>query len=117
MDKIQVQGIQFFGRHGVTAAEREVGQRFVVDVELRLDLAGAGASDRLEDTVNYVAVHDLVQAIGRGAPVTLLEALADRIAQAVLRQFAPKEVTVRVRKPAPPIDGVMEWVGIEITRS
>ncbi len=117
MDKIQVQGIQFFGRHGVTPAEREVGQRFVVDVELRLDLARPGASDRLEDTVNYVAVHDLVQAIGRGAPVTLLETLAERIAQAVLKQFGPKEVTVRVRKPAPPIDGVMEWVGVEVTRS
>ncbi len=117
MDKIHVQGIQFFGRHGVTPAEREVGQRFVVDVELKLDLARPGASDRLEDTVNYVAVHDLVQAIGRGAPATLLEALAERIAQAVLKRFGPKEVTVRVRKPAPPIDGVMDWVGVEITRS
>ena len=117
MDKIQVQGIQFFGRHGVTPAEREVGQRFVVDVELRMALARPGGSDRLEDTVNYVAVHDLVQAIGRGAPVVLLEALAERIAQAILKQFGPEEVTVRVRKPAPPIDGVMEWVGVEVTRS
>lgn len=117
MDKITVRGIQFFGRHGVTPAEREVGQRLVVDVELRLDLSRPSASDRLEDTVNYVAVHDLVQAIGRGAPVTLLEALADRIARAVLQRFGPKEVTVRVRKPAPPIDGVMDWVGVEITRS
>jgi len=112
-----VQGIQFFGRHGVTPAEREVGQRFVVDVELRLDLARAGASDRLEDTVNYVAVHDLVRELGRGAPVCLLEALAERIARAILQRFDPKEVTVRVRKPAPPIDGVMEWVGVEVTRS
>ncbi len=117
MDKITVQGIQFFGRHGVTPAEREVGQRFVVDVELRLDLARAGASDRLDDTVNYVAVHDLVREIGRGAPATLLEALADRIARALLQRFGPKEVTVRVRKPAPPIDGVMDWVGVEVTRS
>ncbi len=117
MDKIAVQGIQFFARHGVTPAEREVGQRFVVDVELRLDLTRAGASDRLEDTVNYVAVHDLVQAIGRGAPVSLLEALAERIARAALQRFGPAEVTVRVRKPAPPIDGIMDWVGVEVTRS
>lgn len=117
MDKITVQGIQFFARHGVTPAEREVGQHFVVDVELRMDLARAGSSDRLEDTVNYVAVHDLVQEIGRGAPVTLLEALAERIARTILQRFAPKEVTVRVRKPAPPIDGVMDWVGVEVTRS
>ncbi len=117
MDKILVQGIQFFGRHGVTPAEREVGQHFVVDVELRLDLARAGASDHLDDTVNYVAVHDLVREIGRGAPVTLLEALAERIARALLERFGLKEVTVRVRKPAPPIDGVMDWVGVEVTRS
>jgi len=117
MDKITVQGIQCFGRHGVTPAEREVGQRFVVDVELRLDLARAGASDRLEDTVNYAAVHDLVQEIGRGAPVMLLETLAERIARSVVQRFGTKEVTVRVRKPVPPIDGVMDWVGVEVTRS
>ena len=117
MDKITVQGIQCFGRHGVTPAEREVGQRFVVDVELRLDLARAGASDRLEDTVNYAAVHDLVQEIGRGAPVMLLEALAERIARSVVQRFGPKEVTVRVRKPVPPIDGAMDWVGVEVTGS
>ena len=117
MDKVTVQGIQFFGRHGVTPAEREVGQRFVVDVDLRLDLARAGASDRLDHTVNYVAVHDLVREIGRGAPVTLLEALAERIARALLQRFGPKEATVRVQKPAPPIDGVMDWVGVEVTRS
>jgi len=112
-----VHGIQFFARHGVTPAEREVGQRFVVDVELKLDLARVGASDRLEDTVSYVDVHDVVLEIGRGAPMTLLEGLAERIARAVLQRFGPKEVTVRVRKPAPPIDGVMEWVGVEVTRS
>jgi 7,8-dihydroneopterin aldolase/epimerase/oxygenase len=117
MDKITVQGIQFFGRHGVTPAEREVGQRFVVDVELRLDLARSAAGDRLEDTVDYVAVHDLVREVGRGAPAALLETLADRIARAVLGRFGPKEVTVRVRKPAPPIDGALDWVGVEITRS
>lgn len=116
MDKILVQGIQFFGRHGVSPAEREVGQRFLVDVELGMDLARPGASDRLQDTVSYVAVHDLVVEIGRGEPMTLLEGLAERIAGALLGRFGPREVKVRVRKPAPPIDGVMEWVGVEITR-
>ena len=116
MDRIRIRGIQFFGHHGVTPAEREVGQRLVVDVELRLDLRRAGSRDRLEDTVNYAEVHDLVCEVGRGESVALLEALADRMAWAVLRRFGPREVTVAIRKPAPPIDGVMESVGVEVTR-
>jgi dihydroneopterin aldolase len=115
-DKILLGGIEFFGHIGVSAAEREVGQRFVVDVELEANLARAGASDNLDDTISYAAVYDVVVGLGNSRRCLLVETLAEEIAQTILARFAAAAVMVRVKKCPPPIKGVIAFAGVEIHR-
>lgn len=99
-DKIVLQGMIFFGYHGTLAPENELGQRFVVDVELHADLRPAGQSDDLTQSVDYSQVYERARAIVEGPPVKLTETLAERIAAAVLADHAMVEaVRVRVAKP------------------
>jgi dihydroneopterin aldolase len=99
-DKILLEGMIFFGYHGTLAPENELGQRFVVDVELQCDLRAAGASDDLTQTVDYSQVHDRVRAIVEGPPLKLTETVAERIAAVILDQHALVEVVrVKVTKP------------------
>ncbi len=116
-DKIAVKGLEVFGYHGVNETEREQGQHFLIDLELALDLGEAGRTDRLEATVSYSPLIKEVQRIVSGEPCLLLEALAERIASAVLEYPQVARVLVRVTKPAPPIAAHLEGVAVEIERS
>ncbi|OUM85288.1 MAG: dihydroneopterin aldolase [Bacillus thermozeamaize] len=116
MDKIVIQGMTFYGYHGVYEEERRLGQRFVVDVWLYLDLNPAGQSDRLADTVNYAEVYDEVARVFHGPSRQLLESLAEETAARLLKRFRIHKVTVRIMKPSPPIPGHFQHVGVEITR-
>lgn len=104
-------------RHGVLPHEREHGQVFVVDLDLHLDLAPAGASDRLEDTVHYGALAAAVAEQVAGSPRQLIEAVAEQLAALAL-DFDPRvhAVRVRVTKPHAPL-GVDAEVSVEITRA
>ena len=117
-DKIVLEGIVLYGYHGVSAAEKELGQRFVVDVELAVDLARAGGSDDLALTVNYSTVYKLVQRVVQGPSCDLIETVAERIASAILSAHDKvKQVRVKVAKPDVPIDGsVLRAAAVEITR-
>jgi dihydroneopterin aldolase len=117
VDKIILGGIEFYGHTGVSPAEREVGQRFVVDVELTLDLARPAATDNLSDTVSYAEVYGTVVGIGTGRSYQLIERLAAEIAKTLLNRFAVSEVTVRLKKRPPPIDGAIDYAGVEIRRT
>ena len=97
--RVVLRGLEAFGRHGVHPAERELGQRFVVDLEVELTDARAARSDDLADTVDYAALADAVAAIVEGEPVALLERLAGLIADRVLREPGAAAVVVTVRKP------------------
>jgi dihydroneopterin aldolase len=116
MDKIILEGMEFYGYHGTTPEERKLGQRFILDVELFLDLQPAGVSDDLDRTVNYAQVFETVQAIVGGPPYQIIEALAEAVAQALLEQFPVAEIMVRVKKPQAPVPGRFAWVAAEITR-
>jgi len=116
MDKIILEGMEFYGYHGTTPEEKLLGQRFILDVELFLDLQPAGASDDLDRTVNYAQVFETVQAIVCGPPYQIIEALAEAVAQALLEQFPVAEIMVRVKKPQAPVPGLFTWVAAEITR-
>lgn len=116
MDKIFINGMAFLGRHGVSPAERETGQRFLVDVTLYLDLSPSGSTDDLERTVNYLDVHEVVGEIVCGRSFRLLETLAETVAAALLERFPVSEVRVRIRKPGAPLPGYFEAVGVEILR-
>lgn len=117
-DKIILSGMQFFGYHGTLPAENSLGQRFVVDVTLHLDLRPAGEADDLSLTVDYSQVHALARAIVEGPPLKLTEAVAERIAAAVLAEHtAVQAVEVRVRKPFVRLaDTVLEGSIVEIFR-
>jgi dihydroneopterin aldolase len=117
-DRILLEGMVFHGRHGTLPAERELGQPFVVDVELRLDLRPAGLSDDLSQTVDYGEVHEQVKEIVEGPPVNLTETLAERIAATVLEEHPPVEaVRVKVAKPHVRLgETVLEGSAVEILR-
>jgi 7,8-dihydroneopterin aldolase/epimerase/oxygenase len=93
---VEVEALEVFGRHGVEAEERERDQAFLYD--LRLEVSDAAESDRLEDTVDYVAVAEVVKGISDGRSFTLLEALASAVADAIVERFPVEQVRVRVRK-------------------
>src|SRR2546428_1678808 len=84
MDRLLLEGMVFYGRHGARSAERELGARFTVDVELGLDLRAAGQSDLPADTVDYSEVYEAVREVVEGSPQTLLESVAERIATRLL---------------------------------
>jgi dihydroneopterin aldolase len=117
MDKIFVNGMKFYGYHGVFPEEQKLGQRFNVDVALTLDLSKAGQTDDLHETVNYKEVYDAVKEIIEGNSVKLLESLAESVAASLLGKFTSiDETTVKVIKPDPPIPGHYDSVAVEITR-
>ncbi len=115
-DRILLHGAQFFARHGFTEEERRVGGRFVVDVELARDLERAGKSDNLDDTISYAELYNLVREIVEGESFRLVEMLAETIAQKALTVFPADAVMVRIKKQPPPLDGIVDFAGVEIYR-
>ena len=116
-DRIALRGLRVRGFHGVLAAEREQGQDFLVDVVLSVDVREAAASDDLEDTVDYGALCAAVEAEVVDRRHALLEALAERVAAAVLAADGRVErVTVAVRKLRPPVAQQPATSGVRITR-
>ena len=117
-DRIILQGMVFYGRHGVLPAERELGQPFVVDVELWLDLRPAGLSDDLAKTVDYGEVHRVAKQVVEGEPVDLTETVAERIANATLEEHPLVEVVrVKVKKPNVRLgDTVLDGSAVQIVR-
>jgi dihydroneopterin aldolase len=116
-DSIQLNGMSFYGYHGVSEAERELGQRFVVDLEIYRDLSLAGESDDLDDTVNYTDLYKMVKKIVEDSRHELLEGLAESIAKRVLEKFAVDSVELTVKKPSVPIKGsLLDYAGVTIFR-
>lgn len=115
-DKISLSNMVFYGYHGVFEGEKELGQRFEVDVELVTSLSVPGQTDDLEESINYVDVYTLVQDIVQERTYNLIEAIAENIAGEILSAYSVDEVVVRVRKPQVPIGGVIDHVEVEITR-
>ena len=115
-DKIVIKGLKVFGYHGVTRIEREHGQHFIVDVEVRLDLREAGSSDLLGKTLDYDSLVKETQRVISMERYTLIEALAQRIADVALERPTVQSVLVRVAKPTPPIEADLESVIVEIVR-
>lgn len=116
-DRIELVGLRARGRHGLFAAETDLGQVFVVDLVIETDLRAAGRNDAIDDTLDYgriaTTVHDLVT----GPPVALIEALAARIADAVLRDPLAAAVEVTVHKPQAPIPVPFGDVAVRIRRT
>ncbi len=116
-DKVILSGTVFYGFHGVDTDEQALGQRFIVDLEVNLDLEPAGRSDDIRLTVNYSRLSATVREVVEGEPIELLESIADRIATRILDRFPVQATRVKVKKPAPPIKGsILEYAGVEVYR-
>jgi|TARA_B100001971_G_scaffold80019_1_gene73718 dihydroneopterin aldolase len=116
MGIIRLKNMQFYGYHGVSESEKHLGGKFEVDVEMKTDFQKAFASDNLEATIDYEAVYKTVDNCVKNDNYYLIESLADSIAREILVRFSISEITVRVRKPHAPINGVLDTVEVEISR-
>ncbi len=114
-DRLLLEGMEFYGYHGDIEAERALGGRIEVDVEVRADLSVAGRSDALEDTLDYVRCFQLVRDTVENRQYHLLEALAEAIAAVLLEQRHALGVRVRVAK-TPPVRGGFDRFAVVIER-
>lgn len=117
MDTIKLTNIIFYAHHGYYEAERELGQRFEVDIEVECDLRGAAVSDELKKTIDYRQVYSLAKNAFENYKFKLLETVADRIAHQILSSYPVNSVLLRVRKPHVPLKGFLDHIEIEIKRT
>ncbi|WAA09465.1 dihydroneopterin aldolase [Fervidibacillus albus] len=117
MDRIYLIGMQFYGYHGVFPEENKLGQSFIVDLTIELDLSKAGKTDDVADTVNYGNLFSTCKTIVEGERYKLLETVAEKIAHTVLSDEPMIQAcTVKVIKPNAPIPGQFHSAAVEITR-
>lgn len=118
MEYIRLKNMVFYGYHGLIEYEKTWGARFEVDIELGCNLAGALESDRLQDTVNYEAIYNVIGEIVTHQKFYLIETLAGEICRQLKNQFPLVEfVKAVVRKPHAPIrGGVLDTIEVEVTR-
>lgn len=116
MDCIIARGLNFKACHGVLTSEKICPQPFRVDLELYLDLRAAGRQDDLSLSVDYDRVYHAVNEVMTGPSCNLLEALAEKIAQTLLRKFPFAEVAVTVYKPEAPVEGEFDYFAVQIRR-
>lgn len=115
MDQITLKGMCFYGYHGALSEERRIGQKFLIDVTLSLDLSRAGETDELSDTVNYAEVFEIVRRLAEGEPFRLIEKLAGEVNRGLLAAFPEiSSVTTTVHKPSAPVPGVFEDVSVTL---
>ena len=114
MITVELRGLRVFGRHGVREHEQRDGQDFLFDVDL--EVGERGASDRLEDAVDYSAVARTVQELSDARRYDLLEALATAVADELLRRFTADRVVVRVTKPEVRPGGLEGTPGVSVSK-
>jgi len=113
---IEIVGLSLYTHHGVTAAEREVGQRLVLDIRFEVGEPDALVTDRVEDTVDYGEVCQVVALIAQQRSYKTLERLCAVIADRLASQFAAESVYVKAAKPEPPLPLPVEEISVEVWR-
>lgn len=117
MDRMVLKRMVFYGYHGVYPEENKLGQKYFVDLDLRMDLSRAAQTDDVDDTINYAEIHALVKNIVEGPPVKLIETLTANIASTLLGTYTSIiNITVSVTKPNPPFDITFDGVTVEMRR-
>ena len=113
---VEINGLSLYTHHGVTSAEREVGQRLIIDIRIELGEADATVTDRLEDTVDYGRVCEVAALVATQRSDKTLERLCAAIADRLLKDFDAQAVSVKASKPEPPIPLPVEDVAVEVWR-
>ncbi|GAA0439489.1 dihydroneopterin aldolase [Lentibacillus halophilus] len=117
MDKILLNGMEFYAYHGVFQEEKTLGQRFYVDAELEFSLKKPGQSDDMNDSIDYGEAYEVMRGVMEGRPMNLLESLAETVASELFRSFSPLNACrIRITKTDPPIPGHYRSVAAEIFR-
>jgi 7,8-dihydroneopterin aldolase/epimerase/oxygenase len=115
--RIEIVGLSVYTHHGVTEAEREIGQRLVFDVDFDLDDCDATVTDRVEDTIDYGDVCEQVNFAAQERSYKTLERLCSAVADRLIERYDIESVTVRAAKPEPPIALPVEEVAVEVWKS
>jgi dihydroneopterin aldolase len=113
---IEIAGLSLYTHHGVTEAEREVGQRLVLDLRLDIGETDATVTDSIEDTVDYAEVCQLVALVAQQRSHRTLERLCSTIADRLLSDYDLEGVWVKASKPEPPIALSVDEVSVEVWR-
>jgi dihydroneopterin aldolase len=113
---VEVNGLSLYTHHGVTAAEREVGQRLIIDIRMEVGEADATVTDRVEDTVDYARICEVAALVATQRSDKTLERLCAAVADRLLRDFDAQVVSVKASKPEPPIALTVEDVSVEVWR-
>jgi dihydroneopterin aldolase len=115
-DTTQIRGLRVLGRHGAYEFEREYLQPFEVDLDFESDVRKPGVSDALEDAVSYADIVTTIRSVIEGESYNLIERIATRIADEVLRDHRIQRVDVTVRKLQPALDGDLGYAAVRISR-
>ena len=113
---IEITGLSLYTHHGVTEAEREVGQRLILDLRLEVGDADAMVTDDVEHTIDYGVVCQLVALVAQQRSYKTLERLCSAIADRLLEDFDIEQLYVKATKPEPPIPLPVESVSVEVWR-
>lgn len=113
---IEISGLSLYTHHGVSEAEREVGQRLVLDLRLEVGECDATITDRVEDTIDYGDVCQAVALVAQQRSYKTLERLCTAIADRLLERYEAESVWVKAAKPEPPIPLPVEEVAVEVFR-
>jgi dihydroneopterin aldolase len=113
---IEITGLSLYTHHGVTEAEREIGQRLVLDIRLEVGECDATVTDLVEDTVDYGEVCNVVALVAQQRSYKTLERLCSAVADRLLADYAAEEVWVKAAKPEPPIALPVSEVSVEVWR-
>ncbi len=116
-DRLIISGLEFHGHCGITEEEKKAGQRISVDIEIGCDIQTPALSDRLEDALDYAVISHRLAEVGRTEFFQLIEALAERLAEVLMKEFSVKEVTLCLKKLHPPVEPIKNYSAVQIHRS
>jgi dihydroneopterin aldolase len=116
MDRIRLNNLIFYAHHGFYEAERELGQKFEIDIEVECDLREPAREDDLKQTIDYRRIYQIAKETFENYKFKLIETVAEKIAREVLAISGIITVLIRVRKPHVPLNGLLDYVEVEIFR-
>lgn len=115
-DLVIVKGLQVWGTHGNFPEENKLGQKFIVDVEASYDMTEMGLTDDLEAGLSYATLYKIATRIVSTEQHKLLQRVAHRIAEEVVKVFPVHQIRVTIKKPSVPIGGIVDYAAVSIVR-
>lgn len=117
MDQINLKGLRFYAFHGAMSEENVLGQEFIIDLTLEVDLEEASKSDDVKDTVHYGMVYENIKGIIENERYDLIEKLAGSIIDSIFEEFKlVKELEIEVKKPQAPVQGIFDYFSVKLRR-